>query len=191
MNIKRKLLILLCVILALSLAGMTACGNKAETAGSENGTGGAGSDSSGADGTEQVYRVALYFANEEYINTGDNTLDKFKISVTDITSSPESVYQDTLEILRNPDEGSSTFVTEQVVFNRVYLEGNTAYVDFKSVGPSSGSLGESFLVSQIVNTLLLFDEIEKVQFLVNGEVVESLMGHVGTAEPFTDGVINE
>jgi spore germination protein GerM len=91
-------------------------------------------------------------------------------------------------MLRDPGEGSSTMVTEQVVFNSVYLEGDTAYVDFKSVGPSSGSMGEGFLISQIVNTLLDFDEVKQVQFLVNGEVAETLMGHVGTAEPFTEDV---
>lgn len=144
-----------------------------------------------AEETGQVYRVALYFANEEYIYSGDNTLEKFNISTVEIASSPENIYLDALEMLRHPCDGSSTMITEQVAFNSVYLDGDTAYVDFKSVGPSSGSMGEGFLVSQIVNTLLDFDEVERVQFLVNGEVVESLMGHVGTAEPFTKDVVTE
>lgn len=190
MKNKRRLLILLCIILALATAGMAGCGTKGDTAGSQDGTGGANPDMQEAEGTE-VYRVALYFANEEYINTGDETLKKFNISVADITSSPENVYQDTLELLRHPDEGNSTMITEQVVFNRVYLEGNTAYVDFKSVGSGGGSMVEGFLISQIVNTLLNFDKVEQVQFLMNGKVVETLMGHVGTAEPFTKDVFTE
>ncbi|HWQ77624.1 MAG TPA: GerMN domain-containing protein [Anaerovoracaceae bacterium] len=191
MKDKSVWVILLCVVLMLGLAALAGCGTDAGSGGPETGPGG-GTDTADNAEEEQVYQVAVCFANKEYIDTGNEALDKFNIYTEEITSAPEDVYLDALELLREPsDESDSTMITEQVVFNDAYLEGDTVYVDFKSVGPNSGSLGEGFLVSQIVNTLLSFDEVTQVQFLVNGEVTETLMGHVGTAEPFTKDVFTE
>ena len=51
---------------------------------------------------------------------------------------------------------------------------------------------EVFFISQIVETIIgnghLFEDsknVNKVQFLVKGETVESLMGHISASEPFT------
>lgn len=43
---------------------------------------------------------------------------------------------------------------------------------------------EYFTIEQIVASLFELDGIKSVQFLVNGEKVESLMGHIGVLEPF-------
>lgn len=193
MKYKSILLMLLCVIVIIGTAGLAGCGADTGTGAADGGAGGTETeDAADAAEEEQAYRVTVYFANKEYINAGNDTLDKFNIYTAEITSTPEDVYLDALELLREPsDESDSTMITDQVVFSDAYLEGDTVYVDIKSVGPNSGSMGEGFLVSQIVNTLMSFDEVAQVQFLVNGEVVETLMGHVGTAEPFTKDVFTE
>ncbi len=194
MKYKSILILLLCVALILGMAGLAGCGTDAGTAATGGGADGAGTSEAAvvSEDEEQVYRVAVYFANKEYIDTGNEDLDKFHIYATDIASTPEDVYMAALALLREPsDESDSTMITDQVVFNGAWLSGDTVYVDIKSVGPNSGSLGEGFLVSQIVDTMLSFDEAEQVQFLVNGEAVETLMGHVGTAEPFTKDVFTE
>lgn len=43
---------------------------------------------------------------------------------------------------------------------------------------NGGSLLESYLVQAIVNTLTEFDPIHQVQILVDGEIIESIGGHV-------------
>ncbi len=43
---------------------------------------------------------------------------------------------------------------------------------------------ENFTIGQIVNSLVELDNIEKVQFLIEGEKAESLMGHFDILEPF-------
>ncbi|MCK9526287.1 MAG: GerMN domain-containing protein [Limnochordia bacterium] len=46
-----------------------------------------------------------------------------------------------------------------------------------------GSLMEAYLVQAIVNTLTEFPDIERVQILVDGEIVESIGGHILILQP--------
>lgn len=176
MKRNKLLIILLCAVLAFGMFGFTACG-KGGDAGNQG-----GSD----EPKEQTYQVTLFFANEDYIATGDESLEKFKVYQTELTSTPGKAYLDALELLKKPDEGYGTVITDQIKFNDVYLEGDTVFVDLSSSGLSGGSLDETFLIGQIVDTLLnSFAEIKQVQFLVDGKTAETLMGHVGAADPFT------
>lgn len=181
---KRKIiLILLCAVLALGMFGLTACGN---------GGGTETPDSDSDEPKEQTYPVTLFFSNEEYIATGDESLEKFIVDQTELTSEPGKEYRDALELLREPGEGCGTAITDNIKFNDIYLEGDTVYVDLSSEGLSGGSLEETFLIGQIVDTLInSFAEVKQVQFLVDGETAETLMGHVGAADPFTKDLFNE
>lgn len=191
MRYKSILLILLCVILALGVTGLAGCGEDSGTA-DPYGSGDSPGDGS-EENTKQDYRIALYFVNEEYIVTGNESVDKFRIFEYDLDSEPANVYMDALELLKTPPEdGFSSVIDDEIRFNGAYLEGNTVYVDLSGDGLNGGSMDEGFLISQIVNTLInSFEEAEQVQFLVDGKIVESLMGHVGTEEPFTKDVFTE
>jgi len=57
---------------------------------------------------------------------------------------------------------------------------NEIQIDF-----NGGALLESLMIQAIVNTLTEFPEIKSVQILVNGEVVESIGGHIFIAEPLS------
>ncbi|HHT42319.1 MAG TPA: GerMN domain-containing protein [Firmicutes bacterium] len=50
-------------------------------------------------------------------------------------------------------------------------------------GFNGGSLLESYLVTAIVNTLTEFDHIQQVQILVDGQVTESIGGHILVNQP--------
>ena len=64
--------------------------------------------------------------------------------------------------------------------------GELATIDFAAVKLNVGSTAEMMAISQIVWTLTANDStITHVQLLLNGEVVESLAGHVDTTAPFT------
>jgi spore germination protein GerM len=183
MKRRSVLLFLLCAVLVFGLFGLTGCGK--------------GTDTGETDGTtepaEQTYEVTLFFANEAYVASGDESLEKFMVYQTEVTSKPEEAYKNALEMLKtSPDEGYSTVVTDQIKFNKVYLDGDTAVVDLSSGGLNGGSLQETYLISQIVDTLLnSFKEVKQVQFLVDGKAAETLMGHVGTADPFTKDLFAE
>lgn len=171
---------MLSMILVIATFSLSGCGN--DTKVPDDGTDGK---------TAQDYTVQLFFANEEYVNTGNDSLEKFMpVFESKLTVEPDNVYFQTLEALRSvPEEGYSTLVTEEIKFNDVYFEDGTVYVDFDSIGLNGGSLSEVFLISQIVETLVnSFEEVKQVQFLVDGETVESIMGHFDATKPFTKGL---
>ncbi|MEL7654796.1 MAG: GerMN domain-containing protein [Bacillota bacterium] len=184
MKKKSLSLVLLCVILTMSMVIFAGCGK-------DDGTKEPDGDTNVP--KEQDYSVTLFFANEEYVAMGDESLEKFKVYQKDITSKPGEVYKDTLEELRTvPEAGYNTMIFDQIQFNDVYLEGDTIYVDLNSDGLNGGSLEETFLISQIVDTLInSFNEVKQVQFLVDGQPAESLMGHVDAADPFTEDLFSE
>lgn len=84
------------------------------------------------------------------------------------------------------EKGLATIVPKQAKIKSVKVQGDTAFVDFdenlikKFIG---GSTGEEMLVGSIVNTLTEFEEIKKVQLLVEGKKVESISGHLDLTKP--------
>lgn len=46
-----------------------------------------------------------------------------------------------------------------------------------------GSTGEEFLVGSVVNTLTNFPEVKRVKFLVDGQEIETLSGHMDLSTP--------
>ena len=183
MKRKNILLILLCMILTISMFGLAGCEKDKDSEEPET----------PAALEKQDYRVTLFFANEEYIATGDESLEKFAVFESEMNSEPGKAYGAALELLRTvPEEGYSTVVTDQIQFNDVWMEGDTVYVDLSSEGLNGGSLEETFLISQIVDTLInTFEEVKQVQFLVDGAAAESLMGHVDAAAPFDKDLFTE
>ena len=177
------ILALLCLTLALSFA---ACGNDKDK------------EEPASEPIEEPveeslavsdYDVQLYFANLEYIETGDETfpalVGPFDYILNDIEDG--SQYYALLEAMKSAEDYQDAYTTlvPQRVVNSVQVEGGVAYVDFAS--PLDGSaLDESLMINQIVTALTeSFSEIEKVQFTLDGEVVDTLMGHIAVDEPFT------
>jgi germination protein M len=143
------------------------------------------------------YEAQLFFINAEYVETGNESLAKLLIEERIIeVPEGENSYVTLLEALALvTDETKTTMITDAVTFNDVYQsqeDEEMIVVDLGEEGLSSGSFGEAMFISQIVETLLNNEEITgtdgmtptKVQFLVNGEITETLMGHIDSSEPF-------
>lgn len=70
----------------------------------------------------------------------------------------------------------------------ITVKDHIAYVDFNDKlvkNGSGGSAGEILAVSAIVNTLTEFDNIYKVQLMVEGRKIHTLYGHMDTSEPLS------
>jgi len=68
----------------------------------------------------------------------------------------------------------------------ISVKNNIAYIDFSDElrkNHPGGSLGEMLTVYSIVDTLTEFPEIKKVQILISGAVVETLVGHMDLTSP--------
>ena len=142
-------------------------------------------------GSPAASEVTLYFVNKEYITTGNEELPKLlpytrKIwAYGDGRAGRESLVRGVLTELRKPPAGRevTTALRDDLRITGVRVEETTVYVDFSSDNLHGGSLEEILLVEQVVTTLTGLPGLEKVQFLVDGERRDTLMGHISAAEP--------
>lgn len=132
--------------------------------------------------------VILYYANQKYIQTGDESLERWMPAYqTTVQAKPGEAMAAVIEALKKtPDQpGYATLVPAGLSVHSVKLVDGTAMVDLSSVNLNGSSLQEAFLIDQIVESLIAsFPEIKQVQFLVDGKIVESLMGHIDATKPF-------
>lgn len=90
------------------------------------------------------------------------------------------------ELLKGPETDElSRVIPEETVLRGVTLEHGVAYVDFSEelLQAEVGGEAEAVLVDSIVKTLTQLEEVDTVQILVEGEIVETIAGHVSIDEP--------
>lgn len=173
---KRIILIVLCLLMVFSLS---ACDKKGKTVTAPEG---------------KTYSVQLYFVNEQYIITGDESLNKLMDPIAwELKSADGKQYEDVINIalrgIPKGNKGYETTIKDNIQFHSITVKDDTAYVDFKSEGLTGGSLEEVLLIDQIVETLTgSFKEVKQVQFLVDGEKADTLLGHMDISKPFTSKI---
>jgi len=137
--------------------------------------------------TEEV-EVVLYFANKKYVETGDESYEKLvaekrRIEYGNIPLE-EAIVK---ELIKGPESDElSSSIPETVKLLGVETADGTCYVNFAQEGLYGGSLQEDFTIAQVVNSLLELEHVDRVQFLIDGEKAESLMGHFSIIEPFDE-----
>ncbi|MBE8955266.1 MAG: GerMN domain-containing protein [Quinella sp. 2Q5] len=97
-------------------------------------------------------------------------------------------YTAAVEILReDPTEENLTRIFPDNAYIRsVTVRDGLALVDFDGSilkGFVGGSTGEEFLIGSIVETLTNFPEVTAVKFLVDGQEIETLSGHMDLSTP--------
>lgn len=137
--------------------------------------------------------VTLYFANKDYVETGDESYEKLLPEVRTIEYGniplEEAIVR---ELIKGPESSElTTCIPSNVTLLGVETADGTCYVNFSQEGLYGGSLQEDFTISQIVNSLLELDNVDRVQFLIDGEKVESLMGHFTISDPFEEPLYKE
>ncbi len=126
---------------------------------------------------------------ELYFGTEDGYFRKEKrIMATEIT--PENAFILIEELIKGPEDSDTNLRVlpeGTTVLNYSYdQETKTATIDLGgTIREAKGSMGEIFAVYSIVNTLADIEGIEKVQILIEGEVIESLSGHIYLGEPLS------
>ena len=133
---------------------------------------------------DEIVTVKLYFANQEYIMTGDESLDRIIAVEREIKPGEKSIEEVVLEELKNePEDEQLTTIVEKLEVLSVETVGDTVYVNLSGENLHGGSLEESLILQQIVFSLTELEGIEQVQFLVDGGKRETLMGHILIEEP--------
>ena len=140
-----------------------------------------GDSSPGADASVEI---TLFFANDRYVQVGDvnepQVLPEKRMVHPDGRNLPETVMD---ELIAGPDtDGLSTVLSNLKVHSVAVREG-IAYVDFSKDNMNGGSLSEILLIEQTVRSLTALEDIKAVQFMVDGEKTDSLMGHILVVDP--------
>lgn len=177
----KKLLVIL-MIFALSIS-IIACNNDEETPPTEEPV---VENPNEEDPEPESIEVTLYFVSEEYIETGDESLEKLVPERREFIDTEENLGEAIVRALMEGTESEEarTVIPSTSSLNGVEITDGTAYVDFASDGMHGGSLEETFTINQIVASLIELDSVDNVQFLIDGEVGDSLMGHYSIDEPF-------
>lgn len=92
------------------------------------------------------------------------------------------------ELLQGPqDDNLSKIIPEETRILDLRVENGIAYLDLSSeiAEANYGSGTEAVLLSSIVWTLTQLEEVEAVQILIEGEIVDSIGGHCSASIPLT------
>lgn len=128
---------------------------------------------------EEMVEVNLYFSDSQAMYLEP---EKRKISQT-----PSLARQAVLELIKGP-ENSELYSTipQGTQVNEVYIADDIVYVDLSEEifkNHSGGSSGELMTIYSIVNTLTEIPPIVGVQILVEGNEMNSLVGHIDISMP--------
>lgn len=129
---------------------------------------------------ETKVKVTLYFGDEQALYL----LPEDREVTTAGEPLPEVVVR---ELIKGPRlAGHRRTIPEGTVLRGVEVRDGVAYVDFSREFQTrhwGGTAGEAFTLYSVVNSLARLEGIEKVQFLLEGEVQESILGHADTGGP--------
>lgn len=91
------------------------------------------------------------------------------------------------ELINGPVEaGLGRTIPKEAKLLSVSVVDNVAYVNFSKEFRTKhwgGSTGETHTIYSVVNSLTQLDGIDKVQFLLEGDNMDTLAGHIETSEP--------
>ena len=146
---------------------------------------GAPLDDDGATVEGTTIEVTLYFSDDQAtgvlpekrtieVTEGEGEIPIEKIAVLELIEGPSN------EDLRK------TLPPETRLLSIVVNDG-VAVVDFSQEFQTKhwgGSAGEGLTIQSLVKTLTSIEGIDKVQVLIQGEVIDSLAGHYDWSEPF-------
>lgn len=140
--------------------------------------------------TRENYNVNLYFANKEYIVSGSEDLEKLQSEERSIELGESSLGERLIEELEKGPESDEleTAINENMDVQAIVIADGLAQIDFSQEGLNGSSMEEFFVMNQIILTFLDLEEVEGVQFLVEGQPAESLMGHYDASGIFEEAL---
>lgn len=102
----------------------------------------------------------------------------------------DELYENAIdELIAGPeDPNNSRTIPDGVSLEDIKIEDGLARVNFNRAlidNHWGGSTGERMTVYSIVNTLTQFEEIDEVLFLIEGNEIETLAGHMDLTKPLS------
>lgn len=125
--------------------------------------------------------ITLYFSDS---NATGLIGEKRMVEIENTAQLPEAIVK---ELIVGPDKSGlqPTFPPEARLLS-LTIDNKTALVDFSQDMIDKhwgGSTGETLTIMSLVNSLTELSEIEQVQIMIEGEKIDSLLGHWDTSQP--------
>jgi spore germination protein GerM len=121
--------------------------------------------------------MTLYYGNVE----GDELVHK-EVTLTPTTASP--IYLEALKALTKSPDDQAVALFEGFTFLSADQKQGKLTIDLALPKESQlGAPGEELLLNSLKKTMFQFKEINAIEVLVNGQKVESLLGHMDLPHP--------
>ncbi|MRN53313.1 hypothetical protein GJB61_09950 [Paenibacillus sp. LC-T2] len=128
---------------------------------------------------KQSQSIAVYFTDSQLM---DLVPAKATISFADDVEK----YTEAFKALQASDNTELVSLWSKIELKSLKYENGQVLMDIhKPEEAQLGAGGEAFAISALTQTFFQFSEVKSVEMLVDGEQVESLMGHVDLEHPMT------
>ena len=126
---------------------------------------------------EQKQTVEVYFADIQVLE-----LEKREVQLEFIED--DEKYKKTFEALQNNDDTELVSLWEKVELLSIQSAEDTLTLDVHIPDEAKlGTSGELLALEALTTTMFQFDEINRLEVLVDGEALDSLMGHSELEHP--------
>ncbi|CAH0122208.1 MULTISPECIES: GerMN domain-containing protein [unclassified Paenibacillus] len=127
----------------------------------------------------------LETANVHVYFTDDQLMELTEKSVEISYESPDQKYMAALQALQHTDDPNLISLWAKAEFLSADNKEGALTVDMNIPAEARlGAPGEELAVNALLQTMFQFDEVQSIELLVDGQKVESLMGHVDLQSPF-------
>lgn len=183
----------MCCILVLSI--LTACGNPAKTMDTTHGTEPVPAsgdidemkkDSQPAEPKAEIkdkgQLIKVYYTDSQALELIE---DEHELTI----NRDQSIYQVAFQALTRPSNPQSIPLwKENQVVHLDFADGELL-IDLRSSGPKYGSSVERLMIVSLLETMFQFPEVERIKLTVNGQIEESLYGHMQINQIFTKDML--
>lgn len=132
----------------------------------------------GGETTTNTIDLVLYF--------GDDQSEKLVKEVRAVAATDARARAAVDELINGPSDGGTAVIPAGTRLLGVNIENRVADVNFSRDfvdNHPGGSAAERLTAYSIVNTLTEFSTIDEVRFLVEGQNIETIAGHLDTSQP--------
>ncbi len=138
---------------------------------------------------DETEKLKFRIINLYFVNPNTEELKVEKRQVFDLKEKTSMIKQVLRSLKLGPVSNLKPSVPENIEFKDVFVYGDKVYIDLhkNNENPAIGGVqGEELFLEAVVKTVLdISPEYKKVFFLVDGEQVDSVLGHLDSSNYFS------
>lgn len=139
---------------------------------------------------DESEKLKFRIVNLYFVNPDTDEVDIEKRQVFDLKERTSMIKQVLRSLKLGPVGNLKPSVPQNIEFKDVFVYKDTVYIDIHKNNEDStigGVKGEELFIESVVKTVLsLSDDYKKVVFLVDGEPVDTLLGHIDVSQSFSE-----